>query len=435
MTLLPRSLTGRLALVLALALLVAQGVSFALLARAQDRAVTERQAYAALLPIAASLAAETRDEGALPPRFARRRARRAARRVTVSDAPPEGRRLPRVEALASEVLAERGLTASEVAVVRAERSEPGERPGLVVAARRADGAWIRASAPPPPRRGPRLVPLAVQTLFVYLALLLPVLWIARQVARPLATLTAQARRWRAGQPPAAVPPRAPGDVAELARGLAAMQARVTEAARERDAMLGAVGHDLRTPLTSLRLRAEQVADEALRAKMVATLEETGRLLEDTLTLARSGHPEGEPVRTDLAALAREAVEAARAAGQRAEVGGIEPAAAAVYPAALSRALGNLIANADRHAGGGTVGLRREGGEAVLTVTDEGPGLPEGFALGAFVRGEGSRSRATGGAGLGLAIARRVAEAHGGRLDLVAREGGGTVARLVLSLAR
>ena len=431
---LPRSLAGRLALVLAVALLAAQGVSFALLARAQERAATERAAYAALLPIAASLAESQARGEALPPRLARRIARRAARRTRVSDAPPEGARLPWVEAAAAEALAGRGLGASEVRVVRQEGSRGG-RPGLVVAVARGDGAWVSARAPAPPQRGPRLLPLAGQTLFVYLAVLLPVLWIGRQVTRPLASLTDAARRWRVGRPPADPPPGAPGDVADLARALVAMQARVSEAARERDAMLGAIGHDLRTPLTSLRLRAEQVEDEALRAKMVTTLEETGRLLEDTLTLARSGHPEGEAVEADLAVLAQGAVEAARAAGQRAALGETEPLRAVVHPSALTRALGNLIANADRHAGGGTVSVRREGGEAVLAVADEGPGLPEGFEPRAFARGEGSRSRTTGGAGLGLAIARRVAEAEGGRLDLVSRESGGTVAAIRLPLAR
>ena len=438
MRLYPRSLTGRLALVLALALLLAQAVSFALLVRAQDRAAAERTVYAALLPLAASLEAAD-----LPPRLARRRARRAARRTMVLDAPPEGPRLVRVERTATDVLAERGHAVADLRVVRTDAAGPlGERPGLTVAIQRAPGDWLAASAPAPPRRGARLAPLIAQTVLVYVALLLPVLWIGRQVARPLGTLTAQAQRWRPGRPPATVPETAPADVADLAQAIASMQARIDAGARERDAMLGAIGHDLRTPLTSLRLRAEQIADEGLRAKMTASLDEAARLLDDTLTLARSGHPGGAPVLTDLAALAREAVASAQAAGQRVTLGQVEAVVAPVHPDALRRALGNLIANADRHAGGGIVSVRRgedhREGDAVrptvsLNVIDEGPGLPDDFAVEAFRRGEGSRNRATGGAGLGLAIAKRIAEAHGGTLTLGARKRVGMIAAISLPL--
>ena len=350
------------------------------------------------------------------------------------DAPPEGQRLTRVERTAAEVLAERGHTVTDIRVVRTEAAGPfGERPGLTVAIQRAPGDWLAASAPAPRPRGARLAPLIAQTVLVYLALLLPVLWIGRQVARPLGALTAQAQEWRPGRPSADVPATAPADVADLARAVAAMQARIEAGARERDAMLGAIGHDLRTPLTSLRLRAEQIADEGLRAKMIASLDDAARLLEDTLTLARSGHPGGAPVPTDLGALAREAVAVAQAAGQRVTLGQVEAVVAPVHPDALRRALGNLIVNADRHAGGGTVSVRHDRKHVFMELVDQGPGLPPGFLVEAFGRGEGSRNRATGGAGLGLAIAKRIAEMHGGTLTLGSRDGMGTVAAIELPL--
>nr|WP_246408551.1 ATP-binding protein [Parvularcula dongshanensis] len=158
------------------------------------------------------------------------------------------------------------------------------------------------------------------------------------------------------------------------------------------------------------------------------------MLEDVLTLARFGAPSGDAEETDLAALAKETADTARAAGERVTLGVLPSVRAAVHPVLVRRALQNLVGNAHRYANGGRVELRQEKDEAVLTVTDDGPGLPDGFLAGAgtaFLRGEGSRSRSTGGTGLGLAIARRVAEVHGGTLTLTNRPGGGFSAALRL----
>lgn len=431
---------GRLALVLALALMAAQAISFVLLARAQDRFAAERAAYTALLPITAALTAdEAADLGERPPRG---RARFASRRVRVAGAPPTGERLAAVEAAAARALAARDIDASAVRVVRADvraregapgregarRGEP--RDSLIVAVQRPDGTWLSARAPRPPGRGLRLGPLAAQTLVIYAVLLLPVLWIGRQVARPLAALTQRTAAYRIGAQPMMATEHGPEDVAALGRAIAAMQARIADDLADRDAMLGAIGHDLRTPLTSLKLRAEQMADEALRAKMTASIDRIDAMLADTLTLARSGKLGGEAVPTDLAALARGVAATARAAGQRVTLGELQALTAPAHAEALSRALLNLVANADRYAGGGTISVRQQGETAIIAVTDEGPGLPGGFEPGrAFARGDTSRNTGTGGAGLGLAIARRIAEAHGGTLTLTPRPGGGTVAAI------
>jgi signal transduction histidine kinase len=126
--------------------------------------------------------------------------------------------------------------------------------------------------------------------------------------------------------------------------------------------------------------------------------------------------------------------AAREAGQRASLAALPEVTASIHPTALRRALRNVVENADRYAGGGTIGLRTDGDEAVLSVTDDGPGLPPGFdPLAAFSRGEGSRNRASGGSGLGLAIAARIAAAHGGRLAVVPKPSGGVVAAIRVPL--
>ena len=426
---------------MALGLLAAQAVGFVLLVRAEDRAAVLRAASAAASMIETAAGADE------PRGFAgRRRARFAERRVRRTDAPQAddaqaaGRRMRRAERVVTEELTARGVPVRAARVAAVTDAGPrGLRDGVVVSVLTEEGAsggaWLNARAPLPRRRPARLVPLAVQTLITYLALLAPVLWIGRQVARPLEALTRKTARYRPGGPPDAAPPEGPEDIANLARAIAAMQARIADDLAERDAMLGAIGHDLRTPLTSLRLRTEQVADEGLRAKMIATLARTEALLDDTLALARSGQPAGELETTDMAAFAQAESEAARAAGLRVTLGETDAVPAPIHRAALSRAVQNLIKNADRYAGGGTLSVRQEGDRVVIAVTDEGPGLPEGFEPGsAFARGEGSRNRATGGAGLGLAIARRVAEAHGGALALTPRPGGGTVAAISVPVA-
>ena len=416
MSLLPRSLVGRLALVLALALLAAQSVSFVLLARAQERVAASRTAGMAVAAL--SLAGDT---DAMPGPRGRRLARMATRRTWTSEAAPEGVRLRRVEAMVADELD---------AEVRAVLDRGGRRPAAIVAVRQGEG-WVNARVPAPPARSVRLAPLAAQTFVIYLVLLVPVLWIGRQVARPLDTLTQKTARYRPGDPPEDSSTEGPEDIANLARAVTAMQARIAEDLAQRDAMLGAIGHDLRTPLTSLRLRTEQVTDQELRAKMIATLARTEALLDDTLALARSGQPAGERAMTNMADFAQAEVEAARAAGLRVTLGTADAVSAPIYASALSRAVQNIVKNADCYAGGGTISVRRDGIRVVVAVTDEGPGLPDGFTPAAFARGEGSRNRATGGAGLGLAIARRVAEAHGGGLALTPRPGGGTVAAISL----
>ena len=423
------SLPARLALVTALALLVAQGLSLVLLARAEERAADARAVAAAVALIEA---ATDPPEG-----FGRRRrarlAERLVRRTEAPEALTRAERLRRAEPLAAAELEARGLATVDVRVGRAEGVGMRRREGLIVSVRTGAGDWINAGAPLPKGRRARLAPLAAQTVVTYLLLLVPVLWIGRHVARPLAALTERTSRYRLGDPPMGAV-SGPEDVAALGRAISAMQSRIAADLAARDALLGAIGHDLRTPLTSLRLRAEQVADEALRAKMIQTIARTQALLEDTLTLARLGRAEGEPVRVDLAALAEEGAEAARAAGQSVRLGTSEPVAVQARPAPLARALQNLIENAHRYAGGGTVTVQREGDEAVLSVSDEGPGLPAGLDLTQpFARADASRNRATGGAGLGLAIAQRAVEGEGGTLALGPRPGGGTAASIRLPL--
>ncbi|HEX8261294.1 MAG TPA: HAMP domain-containing sensor histidine kinase, partial [Allosphingosinicella sp.] len=207
---------------------------------------------------------------------------------------------------------------------------------------------------------------------------------------------------------------------------------------EKDRMLGAIGHDLRTPLASLRIRAENMGPEEERERLVATVEEMTATLDDILTLARTGRAR-EPVRpVDIAALAEAVAEELRDLGQPVSCEPSPRAVLAVQANLLRRALRNLLDNAVRHGGGGRVAVEARDDRVEIRVEDVGPGIPPerlDEVLEPFRRLETSRNRESGGAGLGLAIAHAVALAHGGRLTLANRAGGGLRASLILPKAR
>ncbi|MGN6497516.1 MAG: sensor histidine kinase, partial [Tsuneonella sp.] len=194
--------------------------------------------------------------------------------------------------------------------------------------------------------------------------------------------------------------------------------------------------DLKTPLAALRVRIESVEDDAERAKMADTIEDIVRSLDDILSLARVGRASEPPERTELSALTASVVEEFEDMGEPVTLGDTQRLVAPVHVTWLKRGLRNLISNAVRYGGGAEVTLQRAGSEAVLCVTDRGPGIPADrieAMLETFTRGEASRNRDTGGAGLGLTLARAIAEQHGGRLVLANRREGGLAAELRLPL--
>jgi signal transduction histidine kinase len=187
-------------------------------------------------------------------------------------------------------------------------------------------------------------------------------------------------------------------------------------------------------LASLRIRAESVEPEAERARMVATIEEMTAMLDDTLALARSGRAAENLRPVDISALADTVVEEFRALGHGVTFEEGERQTAAVQPNLLRRAVRNLVDNAVKYGGSAEVAVRATARGIAVEVADRGPGIPDA-ALGSvqepFVRLETSRNRETGGSGLGLALARGAAQAHGGTLELENRPGGGLLARILL----
>ena len=248
--------------------------------------------------------------------------------------------------------------------------------------------------------------------------------VARRISRPIRDLAGAATRVRLGarQP---IPQRGPREVHELAIALDSMQERILLEAENRSAMLGAIAHDLGTPLSRIAFWVEQLPDAA-RLRAEADIEEMRAMLKAALAFTRDGRDGASHARLDLGSLIESLVDDLAAAGKPVSV---EPGPRAVVrgnSAALRRLFANLIENAVRY--GERAWLHWSLGEATVDVLveDDGPGfdLARAEALFApFVRGETSRSRETGGTGLGLAIVRSVAEAHGGTVTLENRLGG------------
>ena len=308
---------------------------------------------------------------------------------------------------------ERGRRWQEIIVVSIELATPGAATWLNVTTR---GGRAR------PRRDAGRGFLII--LALSLAAVLGVgLWFARRLTLPLIGLADAARAAGRGDRTARVPEEGAREMREAAVAFNAMQGRITGFEAERMRTLAAVGHDLRTPITSLRIRAEMLDDD-LRDPMVRTLDEMTVMADGLVSYAR-GTGEGEAVEVLGLAPLVERLCADRGAVFEGE-GGADPVVAA-RPVALGRALGNLIDNAIRYGGVARVTVGMAGADARVTVDDDGPGIPaerREAMFQPFVRGDDSRSLETGGSGLGLAIARAIVLAHSGTIELANRVEGG-----------
>jgi signal transduction histidine kinase len=214
-----------------------------------------------------------------------------------------------------------------------------------------------------------------------------------------------------------------------------MQERLRAYVEGRTAMLAAIAHDLRTPLTGLRLRAE-AAPEPERSRMAADIARMDAMITQVLAFAHGEQAREVHEALDLAAIGRDCTTDAAELGLHATFEADGPLPVVGEPISLRRAIANLVDNAVRYGGAARVTAAREGGQALILVEDNGPGLPEADlqrVLEPFTRLEPSRSRDTGGVGLGLATAQGVARSHGGTLTLANRAGGGLAARLALPL--
>lgn len=300
------------------------------------------------------------------------------------------------------------------------------------------GEWRVARVRIPNREPNVLGGIVLQTAMLFLVLMVVLFLILRRITRPLAVLTDRVEAFsRSPDQVVMLAESGPADTRRLIAAHNAMEARIAALIDEKDVMLGAIGHDLKTPLAALRVRIESVPDDLQRERMAASIEDITRTLDDILSLARVGRNGGPAEAVDLGSLALGVVEEFEDLDQPVTIGDPARIVATVQETWLKRALRNLVSNAVRYGGSAHITLLQDDGAAVLRVEDNGPGIPEDqieAMLEPFTRGEASRNRATGGAGLGLTLARAIAQAHGGALTLSNRPAGGLRAEIRLPLS-
>jgi signal transduction histidine kinase len=297
-----------------------------------------------------------------------------------------------------------------------------------------DGTWARfdTALPEPPQTLPWRLAL---TLAVLLASVLAVSYVAvRWVVQPLQRLTqaAQALGEDLDRPP--LPEDGPREVQQAARAFNTMQQRLAAFVDERTRMLTALSHDLKTPITRMRLRADLLDDDEQRQRFESDLKEMEAMVTQTLEFMRGlgGNEPRAPV--DMMALLAALQAEQQAMGRTVEIEGQASRPCPGVASLLKRALNNLVDNAVLYGGRATVQVEETPSALMLRVLDEGPGLPDAElerVFEPFYRLEASRNRATGGSGLGLGIARNIARTHGGELVLRNRPEGGLEARLTL----
>jgi len=424
----PRTLSGRLVLILVVSLVLAQALTFAFVFAERGLAMRGTMVDYLAADVASSVAMLDR----LP--VAERagwleKLQRPNYRLRLG---ATGEATASAGELAQSVATALSQSLSQpVAIVGAR--EPGVE--LRFALHLRDGAPVAVDVMQPRLR---ISPWLAAALGLQLLLLAGGCWVAvRQATRPLAQLAAAARALKPGQPAASLPQDGPREVAEATQAFEQMRQRIAEHLEERVEMLGAISHDLQTPITRMRLRADLLPDDSLRDKLLADLVQMQHLVEMGLAYARTSQAIEEPeVPTDLAALLQSIVADYEDAGQAVHWLGGPTATARTRPRALHRAAGNLIDNALKFAGAAEVDLQRQSGAVVLRVMDRGPGIPPGDRAKVtrpFYRVEGSRNPVTGGTGLGLAIVQRLLVHCRGELVLAPREGGGLVASIRIPL--
>lgn len=308
--------------------------------------------------------------------------------------------------------------------------------GLQVAVKLSDGQWLSFATnlpqAPPAASWQFILSMGLMGVIV----LAVSVWAVRRVTAPLGLLAGAADRL--GRDVAAEPLAVAGtiEMQSAARAFNRMQDRLRRLIESRTQMLAALSHDLRTPLTLLRLRTEEFADAGERDKMLATIGEMNEMIESMLTFARD-EVRAEPRRkADITALIASVVDDMADAGLTVSMTAAPPLILDCQPGALKRAVTNLLDNAVKYGECARVTIDSTPAAIEINIDDDGPGIPEEElprVFQPFYRVEDSRSRDTGGTGLGLAIAQSIVQAHGGALSLLNRPGGGLRASMRLPI--
>ncbi|KAF0227409.1 MAG: integral membrane sensor signal transduction histidine [Beijerinckiaceae bacterium] len=298
---------------------------------------------------------------------------------------------------------------------------------LLVSVKLEDGTWLNFASPTfgtAHHMAGNILAIAaiVGSLIILIAILL-----LRWVTRPLRDLAIAAERFSLDEARDPVSESGPAEVRRAAKAFNTMGERVRRLVSERTMALAAVSHDLRTPITRLRLRSELLDDEQTRNLIDDDLAEMEAMINSTLEFLRMGVPGDETKAFDLATMLRTIVDGEADRGRSISLKGIEHASMLGKPVAVKRALWNIIGNALKYGGTVTVHIKLDDAHVLVEVLDDGPGIPDAEfekVFEPFYRVEISRSRQTGGTGLGLTIAKAILSEHGGTIELHNRQRGG-----------
>ncbi len=307
---------------------------------------------------------------------------------------------------------------------------------VVAAERDPAGGWRVLRTPPPSH-----ISVWQQRTAIWFGLsalfMVPFAWVfARRLTRPIRRFAEAVERLDHDRDAPPVPVEGPRELEVAAQALNAMHGRLRVNLRERAAMIGAIAHDLRTPLARIAFRIE-AAPEKIRGPVQADIEQMREMVAATIGFLRGDAGTGERHPVDLAALGRRLAGQASDTGSPVSVMEIERAVVNGDRSALERLIQNLIDNAVKYAGAAELSIQHDIDRARLIVADRGPGIPDDELdrmFEPFERHEPSRSRSTGGLGLGLAIARSIAQAHGGSIRAENRAGGGLAVTVDLPAA-
>ncbi|MDR3476140.1 MAG: ATP-binding protein [Devosia sp.] len=312
---------------------------------------------------------------------------------------------------------------------------PGE-PGMrLIAVRMPDQTVISGKVmmlPPPPRPA-----FPAWSFLIFALVFLPLIyfWAAWGLSRQLKSFARAAEGFSVEGQHQQLPENGPEEIAQVARALNRMRERIMGLLADRTRMLSAIGHDLRTPITRLRLRAEFIEDQHTRLDILKDLDRMNRMVDSALTYIRDGRDSEKEVAVDLPALLRTVSDNFSDVGEHVSYKGLERLSIVARPDALVRAVENLVENALKYGSRAVVRCEwGDGEQIIIEVEDDGAGIAEDkrqAMLEPFVRGDAARNGSAGGFGLGLSITDSIARAHGGRLELSSGRMGGLLARLVL----
>lgn len=258
------------------------------------------------------------------------------------------------------------------------------------------------------------------------------------ITRPLRRIASSAMKADISVGSAPFEERGSVEIVTLARALNTMQNRISTMVEARTRMLRGISHDLRTPLTRLRLRGERVKEQEVREALLTDIERIDRLLKESLGYLRDNHQQEAFQRADLASILQTVCDEFADMGHKVSYSGPARMVANFKPLALTRAVTNLCENGVKFATKLDVELRTDGRHAIIDVMDNGPGIPEEYrsrVLEPFFKMDAARGNTDAGFGLGLSIVTEIIQAHGGKLELLDRRPNGLTATITLALSR